>query len=97
MRLNRAERDWYSVSITTTPTLAGTWQASFDAGTTWLDGTASDGTWAWLIAGPDFDATAVGMDAADTQATVTRSLRPLLRIADAPVLDVETGPTITLV
>ena len=96
VRLNRAERDWLVLDITTTPTLTGTWQASFDRGETWIDGHPSAGGWAWLLAGPDFDADSVTMDDDDTDATITADVLPLLRIADDPVLDVEQGPRVQL-
>lgn len=97
MRLNRAERDWYSVAISTTPPLDGTWQASFDNEVTWIDGTHNDdGTWGWLLAGPDFAAATVGMDPADTDATIAQTVTPRLRVADNPVLDIEIGPRVNL-
>lgn len=89
MKLNRAERDYYRVSITVDPPLTGTWQASFDDGTTWIDGTTVDDDLVWLIAGPDFDAVAEGLDPDDTQATITGEVVPLFRLKDDPVLDVE--------
>lgn len=118
MQLRRSERDWYILVLSTTPALSGTWQASFDAGATWINATVtqSETGWvsggkpikdtagnlvttaqAWLLAGPDFDAAAMGMDPADTAATVTGEVVPLLRIADNPVLDVEQGARIRLI
>lgn len=96
MQLHREERDYYTVSITLTPPLTGTWQASFDNGETWIDGADTSGNWAWLVAGPDFDATEVGQDDADTDATISSSLVPLLRLKDEPVVDIERGPSIRL-
>lgn len=96
MRLHRQERDYYALTIATTPALTGTWEASFDGGDTWIDGVESDGAWTWLVAGPNFDAAAVGMNAADTKATINNALIPLLRNKENPVLDVQFGPTITL-
>lgn len=97
MKLNRDERDYYVQEITVEPPLGGTWQASFDAGETWLDGTETDQGWAWLVAGPDFVGADVGMDDADTAAVITTTMRPRLRNADNPILDVEYGTTIRLV
>lgn len=97
MKLNRAERDYYVVTITTTPELDGTWEASFDDGATWIAGTNTSGDdWAWLVAGPDFDDDPDGLNPADTQATIAEATVPLLRVADDPVLDIERGPAIRL-
>lgn len=97
MILHRTERDYYALSLTTDPVLTGTWEASFDRGETWATGVLTDNYWTWLVAGPDFDADAVGEDAADTQATITADTIPWLRLADDPVLKVEHGPKIDLV
>lgn len=97
MRLHREERDYYVVEITATPPVAGTWQASFDNSATWVDGTLAGTEWSWLVAGPDFATDPDGMDPQlDTDATLSATTRPLLRVKDDPVLDVEAGPTITL-
>jgi hypothetical protein len=96
MQLNVIERDNYVLDIKTTPTLAGTPEASFDDGVTWHEGTPSDSYWAWLVAGPKFNAAASGLDAADTVATITHKTKPLVRIKDAPVLGVRSGPAIIL-
>lgn len=97
MKLHREERDNYVVAITVEPSLTGTWQASFDDGETWIDGTPSSGNWAWLVAGPDFADDPDGLDPDDTVATITVSPTiPLLRVKDDPVLDVEKGPAIRL-
>lgn len=94
MKLNAAERDYYVLQITTEPALDGTWEASFDGGANWADGTETDDGWAWLVAGPDFEASAVGMDDADTIATIVTATRPLVRLKDNPVVDIERAPTI---
>ncbi len=94
MKLHRAERDNYVLELSTDPPLSGTWEASFDSGETWADGTASLGAWAWLVAGPDFDAAAVGMS--DEGTVLASSVTPLLRLKDDPVLDVQRGPSIVL-
>lgn len=98
MQLFRGERDWYVLDITTVPAIEGDWEASFDGGTTWITGhPTDDDKWAWLLAGPDFDAAAVGMDAGDTDATITASsVTPQLRIKDNPVLNIEQGQFIHL-
>jgi hypothetical protein len=92
VRLHREERDNYVVAVSTDPPLAGTWEASFDNGETWVDGTASGDAWAWLVAGPDFVAADVGMT--DEGTVLDTSVSPLLRLKDDPVLDVQRGPTI---
>lgn len=97
MRLHREERDYYVVEITATPPVSGTWQASFDDGATWVDGSSTPDGWAWLVAGPDFADDPDGMDPElDTDATISQTMMPLLRVKDDPVLDVEAGPTIEL-
>lgn len=96
MQLQRTERDYYVLSIeeiTTEPTpLTGTWEASFDHGDNWHEGTFTDGLWSWLLAGPDFNAASVGMTDPPTVATITGKVTPLLRIKDNPVLDVQKAP-----
>lgn len=94
MKLHREERDYYIVTIAVDPPLAGTWEASFDAGETWIGGTPTGDSWAWLVAGPDFVATEVGMTDEGTQ--LTSSVRPLVRLKDDPVLDVQYGPSISV-
>lgn len=96
MILARTERDNYVVTATTDPPLDGTWEASFDGGATYVEGTPTDGDWAWLVAGPDFVGEDVGMDDADTVAVIATTTTPLLRLKDDPVLDVEPGPIIKL-
>lgn len=100
------ERDYYVVSYTTTPALTGTVEASFDDGDTWHDGEATtvdvDGdtvnAWAWLIAGPDYEADELDpeQNPDDTVATISTSVVPLLRLADDPILDGKKGPRINL-
>lgn len=94
MKLHRAERDNYVVTVAADPPLSGTWEASFDNGETWVDGTAVGDSWAWLVFGPDFNPTAVGMSAEGTE--IPASAAPLLRIKDDPVLDMQRGPSIQL-
>lgn len=97
MNLNRKERDWYRLDIMTNPPQVGTWQGSFDEGFTWVDGTQSvEGLWCWLLAGPEFDASSVGLDPSDTDAVIIESVTSLLRIKEDPVLNIETGTMISL-
>lgn len=102
MILHRDERVYYSMTIAVDPPRTGsTWQASFDDGATWKDGTNTSGdVWAWLVAGPGFAALApdLGLNPDDTQAVISESLTVQFRVKDAPELDVEVAPTqITLV
>src|ERR1041385_7663483 len=95
--LKRWERDFYTLTIVLGPPLEGTWQASFDNGANWVNGTQVGDDWSWLIAGPTYDAAAVGENPADTQATITDFITvPLLRIASGLVLDGEFAPKICL-
>lgn len=97
MKLHREERDYYVVTIEADPPVDGTWQASFDESETWVDGTEASGNWSWLVAGPDFADDPDGMDPdTDTDATLTDSVAPLLRVKDDPVLDIQRGPAIRL-
>jgi hypothetical protein len=99
------ERDYYVQYIELDPPIVGsTWEASFDGGATWKTGVSTmvevDGVeveaWAWLVAGPDYNATDVGQSDSDTQATITESLKPKLRIKDNPVLNGQLGEKIKL-
>lgn len=95
MQLHRSERDYYVVEITTDPPLSGDYEASFDEGATWVTGTLAAEGWSWLVAGPDF-APESSEDSVLTDATLTASVDPLLRIKDDPVVDVAQGPPINL-
>jgi hypothetical protein len=87
MQLRCIDRDYYTVEISVDPPLVGSWEASFDGGVTWVTGTLLAGGWSWLVAGPDFDAAAVGMDPADTQATIQKpGVTPILRLQENPVV-----------
>lgn len=99
MKLNRTERDYYAIQMTTTPPLDGTLEASFDEGKTWVAGVLdSEAVWTtWLVAGPNYDASAHGQDPADTQAVITKNTVPIIRLKDNPVLLVENGPKINFV
>jgi hypothetical protein len=98
MQLQRTGRDYYVLSIkelTTIPDpVTGIWQASFDHGKHWHNGTPAgeDNLWAWLLAGPDFNAASVGMQDPPTIATITEKVRPLVRNLDDPVLSVQKAP-----
>lgn len=94
MTLHATERDYYSVTIAVNPPMAGAWEASFDDGATWVVGDQAGSVWSWLVAGPQFNASAVGMSPTDTDATITAQVTPLLRLKDSPVSKIETGPTI---
>jgi hypothetical protein len=95
VKLHRAERDNYVLTITVDPPLTGTWEASFDRGETWVDGTPVGDAWAWLVFGPDFVPADVGMTAEGTE--IPTSVTPLLRLKDDPILDIApTVPSIQL-
>lgn len=94
MKLHRAERDYYVLTITTDPPLSGTWEASFDSGETWVTGISESGETSWLVAGPDF--VAADVDMGEEGVVLERSTTPLLRVKDDPVLDIQDGPSILL-
>jgi hypothetical protein len=94
VKLHRAERDNYILTIATVPALTGTWEASFDDGETWVEGQSDSGSWAWLVAGPDFVAADVGMT--DDGTVLDHSTTPLVRVKDDPVLDIQRAPSIIL-
>lgn len=89
------ERDYYVISYDTDPPLIGTVAAKFDDDTDWIDGTPTDGNWAWLIAGPDWVAED-GETEDDTDYTVTKRVVPQLKLVDDPVTDGKNGPPINL-
>jgi hypothetical protein len=92
MRLNRFGREVYAVEVTLDPTASGTWEASFDGGTTWVAGTdQNNGSFGWLVAGPSNDGTGAVFQFA-TQLSVT----PLLRLTVGDEEIVVTGPSIDL-
>jgi hypothetical protein len=96
MQLHRTERDYYVLEIEVLPEMVGTWEASFDGGETYVAGTPQGENWAWLVAGPDFDAVAVGLDPLDTGATLLTDVEPLVRCIEDPVVNVEDAPKIEL-
>ena len=88
MRLDRDAREFYTLTIATTPTVAA-WEASFDGGTTWVAGTAAGGNWRWLVAGPDA--------VPGTATVLSRSTGPKIRAVDNPEIVVRSAPGVTLV
>jgi hypothetical protein len=92
MELHPRARKFYAVNITVTPVVSGNWQASFDNGETWVDGSPDPDVptiWRWLMAGP----------LAETIANTTvlsSSVDPLLRIVDSSEVEVVDGPPIYL-
>lgn len=90
LRLDRFERDYYDVAITTDPALPGPWEASFDGGTTWHTGEAHNGGWRWLVRGPDAEVGA-------SVARIPGTMRPRVRCVANPVIVVEVAPRITVV
>jgi hypothetical protein len=91
MRLNPNGREVYSVEPTLSPTATGTWEASFDGGSTWINGTdLSNGSWGWLLAGPD---ATVGSAVYTVPAGVT-TITPLLRLTTGQEEIVDYGPVI---
>lgn len=94
MKLSVESRQYYRLTVTTTPAVTAPWEASFDNGTTWTAGTdEGSGVWSWLLA------TGSTLDSANNPAgTITvataagQVTRPLLRcdngsesiVADVP-------------
>jgi len=94
MILEKTGREYYNLAITTLPAVTD-WEASFDGGTTWLDGTAGiagDGTAVvqWLLAGPDAD------QGAAVAVLATGVTRPLIRGTESPELIVRDAPKIVV-
>lgn len=87
MQLNSRAREFYTLTITTTPAVAA-WEASFDGGTTWFAGTPSGSSLRWLVAGRD---ATVGTAVAQLQQNVTL---PLVRATDTPEVLVRGAPSI---
>lgn len=60
MNLSRHGREYLELTLTTTPPIAGGWEASFDAGATWAAGEEvadQDDRYRWLLAGDLADPT----------------------------------------
>ena len=94
MRLHPLGREVYAVQVTLDPSASGTWQASFDGGTTWLDGTLqTDGvSFGWLVAGPLNDGIGAVFQFAPGQLAVT----PVLRLQVGAEDIVLNGPSIEI-
>lgn len=91
MILHRQGREYYALTITTSPTTQPTdWSASFDGGTTWSVATAVNGASAWLVAGATADATGA-------VAVLSRSVNPLVRLTANPEIVVRDAPRIQYV
>ena len=87
MILHRHAREFYTLTITTDPPITGGWEASFDAGQTWVPGEPAGASWRWLLAG-----TQAPTDQPCT--IVTRSVSPLVRAIDHPEIVVRAAPTV---
>lgn len=93
MDLSPFGREVYTVGITLDPTATGTWDASFDGGTTWLPGTdLGNGEWGWLVAGPDNTGGSPVWTAAAGQSVAS----PLLRLVVGQEEIVTHGPAIAI-
>lgn len=93
MRIHRLGRKLYAALVTLDPPATGTWQASFDGGTTWINGTArSDGSFEWLVKGPDNNDT--GHPAVFAIPANTKSVSVLLRLQPGSEDIIVHGPTI---
>lgn len=93
MNLQRAGRDYYVPNVDVEPAIpGGTWEASFDGGTTWVDGVLGGDEWSWLVFGPDFVPADIGMTESGT--VVEHSVIPKLRVKQDPVAFVTDGPRI---
>lgn len=85
--LHRLGREWYTLTIATTPAVTA-WEASFDRGLTFKPGeVAGGGSVRWLVAGADADPT--GADAVISEYTI-----PLIRAIDDPEVVVRIAPAI---
>lgn len=90
MRLRPNAREWYALELATEPAVTG-WEASFDAGVTWVASTAvgTDGYFRWLVAGPDADpGTAIVLPVGTTQPLVRAVENPEIVVRGAPQIDV---------
>ena len=89
MELHRNAREYYALSIVSTPPVVNGWEASFDEGVTWVSGIQDDvdeTLWRWLVAGPD----ATPGDAVVLEGTVA----PMIRVLDTPEVIVEDAPKV---
>lgn len=90
MILSPAGREYYALTITTTPATQPTdWEASFDGGTTWVAALNVSGNSAWLVRGTN-------AAAGSAVAVLTTSISPLVRLTANPELVVRGAPRIEL-
>lgn len=92
MNLDPNAREFYTLTITTTPAVTS-WDASFDNGGTWFTGAAVAGqadTFRWLVAGPT---ATVGAAVAVIGAW---SVLPKVRATSSPEIVVRDAPRITV-
>lgn len=87
MKLNPYGREFYRVTITTTPQLTN-WEASFDGGLTWTAGATDSrtpptaNTWEWLVSGHLCDNSDLGVGV--LAGVIEHTMHPLIRAVDAP-------------
>lgn len=97
MNINVHGREVYSVEVVLAPAATGTWEASFDGGTTWVAGTdLGNGSFGWLVAGAlneDTDNAAVFR--MPDPATGVLRVNPQLRLVTGEEEIVVSGPVIT--
>lgn len=87
MKLDPYGREFYRVTITTSPQLTS-WEASFDGGTTWTAGATDSrtapvaNTWEWLVAGELVDNS--DLAPGELAGVITRTMKPKIRAVDSP-------------
>jgi hypothetical protein len=91
MNLSRHAREYYQLEIVTEPDVPGGWEASFDQGETWVNGSAATvgggvPVIRWLLAGPEADLT--------NAVPIVGDITPLVRAVDVPELLVRKAPPI---
>lgn len=78
MKLSSYGREYYELTITTSPaTIPTDWEASFDGGATWITALNVSGNSAWLVRGTNAPAGAA-------VAIITASLNPKVRLTLSP-------------
>lgn len=92
MRLHRQGREFYVLKIATTPPVSSPWEASFDAGVTWVQGAETPDGWRWLVRGPE-----CSDDPATPSALIAHTIGPIVRASDIPELIIREAPSISLV
>lgn len=104
MRLHIEACKWYVLKITVNPPMPdGTvYQASFDGGVTWKDGTdgvvGKDGVtgWGWLLAGARFPEDQWDLTPTPS-AFLSVTTEPLIRVKETPdVLEIEEALLVTV-